>query len=939
MPATPAPGPPAQRPGDTPTVASTGASTVASAVASTPAAEAAGEELTADAVRVAAARRLQIALAAQARAAGGGQRSEQLDELAAMAARLLGTSSGRIALLSDVQQLVGATGPQPAPGPDGSEPLTQWLCAQTAAAEQAVSITDAEADADVAALGAVTSGVIGAYLGTPLRDLSGQVVGAVCVFGPDPRTWSEQDSELLRHVASAAAAQLELAALSGERAADRTLLELTIAAAELGTFDLDLASGELVLNERLLRLSELTAQAFSGTPEDVYAHIHPEDREATIAAVAQSTTHGGAYAAQYRIVAADGTHRWVAARGATLPGPDGRPARLLGAAYDITAVRQAATRTEQILDEMAVGYLAMDADWVITYVNAEAVHALGLPREQLVGQVIWELFPATVGTDFEAGYRRAARTGQPVTFDAYYPAPLDAWYEVRATPETTASGPGVALYFLNITARKNAQAAAEAASARAQLLAAVTQELTGTLEAEEAVAQLAQLVVPALGDWCLISVLDDEATATTPASARASTAAGRGGDLRRGLRDVGAWHRDDQQLDLVRAYAAVRLAELDDEAPIWQALRQTRPVLVPQATAALRGLLAPGGRAQELIAQLAPSWGAIFPLRGRDRTVGLLSVFTGPDRPGLQEQELAIAAQVADRAGLALDSARWHRQQRDLAEGLQRALLSEPPEPDHGQIVVRYRPAAEAAQVGGDWYDAFVQPGGATVLVIGDVIGHDIQAAAAMSQMRTVLRTIGALGEERPSQILAQTDRALANLQVSTTATAIVARVEQTPAERLRGVTRLRWSNAGHPPAMVINPDGTVLPLAGVSSDLLLGVLPQTRRRDSEVVLDRGSTVVLYTDGLVERRRDQSLAVGLDRLQGVLEDLAAGGGEDGLDLDTLIDQMLVRMLPARGEDDVAVVAIRLHRQDQPRPAEAGPRRVPPHVPDEPEPNA
>ncbi len=104
-----------------------------------------------------------------------------------------------------------------------------------------------------------------------------------------------------------------------------------------------------------------------------------------------------------------------------------------------------------------------------------------------------------------------------------------------------------------------------------------------------------------------------------------------------------------------------------------------------------------------------------------------------------------------------------------------------------------------AAQIGGDWYDAFMQPGGATVLVIGDVVGHDIQAAAAMSQVRTVMRTIGALGEERPSQILTETDRALANLQVSTTATAIVARVEQTPAERQRGVTRVALVQRGPP--------------------------------------------------------------------------------------------------------------------------------------------
>ncbi|NAZ84462.1 SpoIIE family protein phosphatase, partial [Kineococcus sp. R8] len=259
-----------------------------------------------------------------------------------------------------------------------------------------------------------------------------------------------------------------------------------------------------------------------------------------------------------------------------------------------------------------------------------------------------------------------------------------------------------------------------------------------------------------------------------------------------------------------------------------------------------------------------------------------------------------------------------YRQQRDLAEGLQRSLLSEPPEPDHGQIVVRYVPAAEAAQVGGDWYDAFLQPGGATVLVIGDVIGHDTQAAAAMSQVRTILRTFGSVGDDTPAQVLASTDRVMANLQLPTTATAIAARLEQDDDERSRGVTRLRWSNAGHPPAVVVHPDGEVLPLTGLRADLLLGVDPDTDRQDVEVVLDRGSTVLLFTDGLVERR-DQGLAEGLERLRSTLRELA----REGVDLDTLVDGLLQRLLPPHPEDDVAVIAVRLHRQDRPRPPEAG----------------
>ncbi len=206
---------------------------------------------------------------------------------------------------------------------------------------------------------------------------------------------------------------------------------------------------------------------------------------------------------------------------------------------------------------------------------------------------------------------------------------------------------------------------------------------------------------------------------------------------------------------------------------------------------------------------------------GRDGPVGLLTVAHGGERGPFSAEDLTTARHAAARAGLVLDNARLFRQQRELAEGLQRSLLTPPPQPDHLQIVVRYVPAARAAEVGGDWYDAFLQPAGATVLVIGDVIGHDIAAAAAMGQIRSIVRTIGAEDGAAPGEILRRADQVMETLQTGTAATAVVARLEQTDSERTRGVTRLRWSNAGHPPPMAINPDGTVLPMATVPADRL----------------------------------------------------------------------------------------------------------------------
>ncbi len=236
---------------------------------------------------------------------------------------------------------------------------------------------------------------------------------------------------------------------------------------------------------------------------------------------------------------------------------------------------------------------------------------------------------------------------------------------------------------------------------------------------------------------------------------------------------------------------------------------------------------------------------------------------------------------------------------------------------------MRYLPAAEAARVGGDWYDAFLQPGGGTMLVIGDVVGHDTEAAAAMGQLRGLLRGIATYSDAGPVEVLRGLDASMTTLRTRTLATAAVARFEQTPDELARGITRMRWANAGHLPPLIINADGSVAELATWRGDLLLGVDPEARRRESVVSLERGSTVLLYTDGLIERR-DADLDAGLVRLRDTLLELA------DRPLEEMLDEVIERLVQGRPEDDVAVVAVRLHLQDRPRPAEAGRIDVPLH---------
>jgi PAS domain S-box-containing protein len=808
-----------------------------------------------------------------------------LNRLAELAARLLGAGSAQVSLLSDVQLVAGGAGQAlSSVGLEG--PLEESLCTVTVASGAPLAVSDAGADVRVSELPPVRSGNVGSYLGVPLVADDGQTIGALCVFDPEPRTWSDADVALLEQLAAPVVAELELAALSTDYDTSRLVWQLAVDAAGVGAFDWDLVTGELRWDDRLLELFGIDRETFAGSIEAFNESVHPDDLPRVTHALESAIAACGEYAAEYRIVHPDGRVRWIAARGQAMSDDVGVATRLIGAAYDSTAVQDGEARVARILEAMPTAFYSVDRDWRFTYVNVEAERLLGWAREELVGGDLWKLFPATVGSDFETHFRRAVDSDLPVSFEAFYPDPLNAWYEVRAWP----SPEGLSVYFVHISARRQAQEELERSATRGALLARLTDELTASLDTTKGVGRLAELVVPELADWCVVTLVDDDVHP----------------DWRRRLRDVGSWHADPELRPLVERYAETRVPALTDGSLLADALRTGEPgVALYDATEVLAGVLVPG-EARDLCMQLNPASVNVQPLRGRGRIIGLLTACRGQDRAPYSSAELELLGEVAARAGLALDNARLFEQQRALAEGLQRSMLTDPPQPDNVEVAVRYEPAAQVAQVGGDWYDAFLQRHGATVIVIGDVVGHDTAAAAAMGQVRSLLRAIGAHTGDGPADILRGVDRAMETLGADTTATAVVARLEQNEDERSRDVTRLRWSNAGHPPPMVINPDGGVVELSTVESDLLLGLDHEARRVESVVSLDRGATVLLYTDGLVERR-DQSLDVGLRLLRDTLVELAASEQS----LERLCTLVLREMLPERPDDDVALVAVRL----------------------------
>jgi serine phosphatase RsbU (regulator of sigma subunit) len=327
----------------------------------------------------------------------------------------------------------------------------------------------------------------------------------------------------------------------------------------------------------------------------------------------------------------------------------------------------------------------------------------------------------------------------------------------------------------------------------------------------------------------------------------------------------------------------------------------------PAAVAARgRAVLVPEAGAQPPPAPGLRSWAAL-PLRSGERLLGSLTVgWAGPrafeDHDVRVLEALAVqTVQALERVTRLEDERRLASATRSLAETLQRSMLTDPPCRPGLDLAVRYRPAAVEAQVGGDWYDAFASGEGTTV-VIGDVTGHDRMAAAVMGQVRNVLRGIAAAVEGPPSRVLSTLDRALGGFGTATLATAVLACVGPAPADAPGGPRTLSWSSAGHLPPLLIPAAGPPR-LLDRRPDLLLGVRPDTARRDAVETLDPGTTLLLYTDGLVERR-DADLDAGLARLVAAAADLA------GRPAGEVCDAVLARLAPDRA-DDVALLAMQV----------------------------
>jgi PAS domain S-box-containing protein len=416
------------------------------------------------------------------------------------------------------------------------------------------------------------------------------------------------------------------------------------------------------------------------------------------------------------------------------------------------------------------------------------------------------------------------------------------------------------------------------AGRREELLARAAGATADTTGLEEMLDALSHVLVPDVADTCCLYLLPQ--TLERPPGA-ALTAERLVAVTRPGLPGLAPHHEE----------------HLRPGTPLARAVERGRPVLF---------VFPPGEPPRDLAAAETAPWlperansVVLFPVVADGTTVALLVVATSGDRPPLDRPDIDLLRELAERVHAPLHNAFEFQRTRHTALALQRSLLTSPPDVPGVDIAVRYRPSAVGAEVGGDWYDVFALRDGATVLTVGDVAGHDLSATVAMGQTRNMLRGLALDREDPTSAILHRLDQSVQVLRPDTTATCILARLEQ----RASGRFRLQYSVAGHPPPLLVGPDGTARFLSGARGPLL-GVLPDPGYTSAREPLPPGSTLLLYTDGLVERR-DEDIGTGLERLRGRAAEAARRP------LEVFCDDVLAGMLPAGGDDDVAMLAVRV----------------------------
>ncbi|MFI2184351.1 SpoIIE family protein phosphatase [Streptomyces sioyaensis] len=434
---------------------------------------------------------------------------------------------------------------------------------------------------------------------------------------------------------------------------------------------------------------------------------------------------------------------------------------------------------------------------------------------------------------------------------------------------------------------------AEVARERLRVLYDAGVRIGSTLNVVGTAEELAQVAVPRFADIVTVELLEPVLKGEEPPVA--------GTELRR---TAVAGLAEDHPL-----YPVGELIRFAPGTPMAASVDQGRSVVEPDLAGSARWRSQDPERVRRILDHGVHSL-AVVPLRARGVVLGLVDFWRSGSSPPFDDEDLSFAEELAGRAAVGIDNARRYTRERAMAMTLQRSLMPRGlPGQDALEVAHRYLPAQ--AGVGGDWFDVIPLPGARVALVVGDVVGHGLHAAATMGRLRIAVHNFSAL-DLAPDELLRHLDELVTHMDVQDEETE---EAQEGPA--ITGATclyviydsvsgRVTAATAGHLPPAVAHADGRVEFLySPVSPPLGLGAgLPF---ETAELSLPEGSRLVLYTDGLVENR-SRDLDAGLEALR------AALAGPDRTPEDTCATVM-TSLLPTRSADDVALLVARTRRLD------------------------
>jgi PAS domain S-box-containing protein len=413
------------------------------------------------------------------------------------------------------------------------------------------------------------------------------------------------------------------------------------------------------------------------------------------------------------------------------------------------------------------------------------------------------------------------------------------------------------------------------AERQASFLAQTSEVLASSLDYEQTLRNVAKLAVPDIVDWCAVDLVDED------------------GDRR----PVAVAHVDPDRLRLAEQLREYQPAQLDPDQGLGLVFRTGEPLLYPEIPDELLERSAVDERHLALLRAVGLRSAAVVPMRLGRRILGAMTLVSAESGRVLDRSDLELAEQVAARAAVAIENSRLYSERSAIAHTLQQSLLPEQlPEIPGYELASVLIPALEGSEVGGDFYDVW-EVGGGWMMLIGDVTGKGVEAAALTSLVRHTVRAASEF-EASPAALLARVDTILKKQRDRSICTALCVRLEE---------NRATLAVSGHPLPLYITP-GEVKAVG--EHGPLLGGFSDVRWNDVTLELAPGSTLVTYTDGVTDAVGGDGTRYGLQRLRETLAECCRGQSADDV-IEGLTRALSEFQVGAHADDTAALVVRRL----------------------------